>query len=504
MAIRQGPPRPATKQAVRALGAGASVALVVGAVMLRRRLSNKGRSLPPVSATSFASRNASLAALAGQVGARRASRSARSLFASAARKEDLDQELQLRTAEQVAATLGNMKGALMKIGQLASFLDDGMPKPVREALAQLQQDAPPMSAELAAQMVEAELGGVPEKLFAEWDPVPIASASIGQVHRAITADGRAVAVKVQYPGIAAAVRADLTSLDLAGFGLGSMFPGLDTGALVAELRARITEELDYAHEAANQRRFARWFRGHPFICVPDVMDELSTERVLTSELADGVRFDVMETWSQHERNLAAEAIFRFVFRSLYRFHAFNGDPHPGNYLFLPGGRVTFVDFGLVKTLDSKDVELLFDLVRASVIEGDPVKVRRACERAGFIVPGAPVDVARLAEFMEIFWDAVRRDDVTTITAKWASEVARRYFAGRATFGDVMVYAGIPPAYAVLQRINLGLLGILGRLEATANWRRIAEELWPTAAPPSTDLGRQESEWWDANHRGDLL
>ena len=453
----------------------------------------------PVSATSFTARNAALAKLAGQVGAGAASNRARRVFASAARREVLDEEIQLRTAEQVAATLGNMKGAMMKLGQLASFLDDAMPEPVRAALAQLQQNAPPMSAELASEMIEAELGAEPEKVFAQWDPVPIAAASIGQVHRAITEDGRAVAVKVQYPQIAEAVRADLVSLDLAGLGLGSMFPGLDSGALVAELRARLTEELDYICEADNQRRFAGWYRGHPFITVPEVVDALSTARVLTTELADGVRFDEMETWPQDERNLAAEAIFRFVFRSLYRFHAFNGDPHPGNYLFRPGGHVTFVDFGLVKSLSAMDVALLFDLVRASVIENDPAKVRRACERVGFIVPGAPVEDERLAQFMEIFWDAVRPDDTTTITAKWASEVARRYFAGRTNFADVMAHAGMPPAYAVLQRINLGLLAILGRLEATANWRRIAEELWPTAAPASTELGRAEAVWWDTAH-----
>ncbi len=440
--------------------------------------------------------------LAGQVGAGTASHRARRIFASAARKEALDEERQIRSAQQVVETLGNMKGALMKIGQLASFLDDAMPEPVREVLSQLQQDAPPMSAELAASMISSELGSSPEKLFGRWDPVPIASASIGQVHRAMTVDGRAVAVKVQYPQIAEAVGADLMNLELAGFGLGSMFPGLDSRALVAELRARLTEELDYFQEAANQRRFARWYKDHPFISVPDVVDELSSARVLTTELGEGVRFDVMETWSQDERNLAAEAIFRFVFRSLYRFHAFNGDPHPGNYLFMPGGRVTFVDFGLVKSLTPTEVALLFDLVRASVIEHDPVRVRHACERAGFIAPGAPVDEERLLEFMEIFWDAVRRDDTTTITAQWASEVSRRYFGGRANFGDVMEHAGMPPAYAVLQRINLGLLAILGRLEATANWRRIAEELWPTAAPASTELGRLESQWWDATHGGE--
>jgi predicted unusual protein kinase regulating ubiquinone biosynthesis (AarF/ABC1/UbiB family) len=452
-----------------------------------------------VSSTTFVSRNASLVHLATRVGASAASTRARKVFASAARKEQIDEALQLRTAQQVTETLGGMKGAMMKIGQLASFLDDAMPGPVREVLAQLQQDAPPMSPELSSGVVQAELGAAPEKVFSRWDPVPIAAASIGQVHRAMTKDGRAVAVKVQYPGIGEAVRADLMNLDLAGFGLGSMFPGLDSKALVSELRERLTEELDYTKEASNQRQFSEWYRGHPFISVPGVVGELSTQKVLTTELAEGVRFEVMESWAQEERDLAAEAIFRFVFRSLYRFHAFNGDPHPGNYLFRPDGRVTFLDFGLVKRLSPGEVSLLFDLVRSSVVEGDPERVRDACERAGFINRGADVSDDRLAQFMEIFWDAVRSDDVTTITADWASEVARRYLSGRVEFSDVMQHAGMPPQYAVLQRINLGLLAILGRLEATANWRRIAEELWPTAAPPSTPLGEAEAEWWERAH-----
>jgi predicted unusual protein kinase regulating ubiquinone biosynthesis (AarF/ABC1/UbiB family) len=435
------------------------------------------------------------------VGADAALNRAQRVFASAARREALDARLQLRTAQQVTETLGSMKGAMMKIGQLASYLDDAMPEPVRQSLAQLQQDAPPMSPELVEAVISEELDASPEKLFWEWDPVPIAAASIGQVHRAITKDGLGVAVKVQYPGVAHAVRSDLADLDLAGLGLGAIFPNLDSRALVAELKDRLMEELDYSHEAANQRRFANWYRGHPFIRVPGVVDELSTSRVLTTELAEGARFEEMEAWEQSERNMAAEAIFRFVFRSLYRFHAFNGDPHPGNYLFLPGGRVTFVDFGLVKSLSADEVSTLFDLVRASVVEKEPVKVRRACERAGFISEGAPVSNERLAEFMEIFWDAVHADDVTTITSQWAGEVARRYLAGRANFADVMEYAGMPPAYAVLQRINLGLLAILGRLEATANWRRIAEELWPTNAPPSTPMGIAEAAWWEQVHGG---
>jgi len=160
--------------------------------------------------------------------------------------------------------------------------------------------------------------------------------------------------------------------------------------------------------------------------------------------------------------------------------------------------VTFLDFGLVKRLAPAEVALLFDMVHASVIEHDPSTMRRACEAAGFIAPGAPVPDDRVAAFMGVFWEAIRPDEPTTITAEWASQVARRYF-DRAEFGDVMAHAAMPPSFVVLQRINLGLLAILGRLEATANWRRVAEELWPTDAPPSTPMGEAEAGWWRARH-----
>src|SRR5262249_7696286 len=203
--------------------------------------------------------------------------------------------------------------------------------------AGLQRDGPGMAPALASSVVRAELGDEPGRVFAQWDPHPMAAASIGQVHRAVTHKGEAVAVKVQYPGVDDAIRADLVNTDFLFRALSLLFPGLDPKPLVEELRARLVEELDYRIEASNQCLFAEWYRGHPYIHVPSVYAELSTERVLTTEFAEGARFADVEKWSQDERNAAAETIFRFVFRSIYRLHAFNGDPHPGNYLFQPGG-----------------------------------------------------------------------------------------------------------------------------------------------------------------------
>jgi predicted unusual protein kinase regulating ubiquinone biosynthesis (AarF/ABC1/UbiB family) len=317
----------------------------------------------------------------------------------------------------------------------------------------------------------------------------------------MTLDGAAVAVKVQYPGVEAAIRADLDSFDAALFPAPVLYKNFDAKPFVEEIRLRIGEELDYQNEADNQRLFADWYRGHPFIHVPDVIDSLSGRRVLTTELATGARFAELDQWDQTERDLAGETIFRFVFRSLYRLKAFNGDPHPGNYLFRPGGRVTFLDFGLVKHYCDDDISQLMDLVDAMVLAPDLTKVRRAAERAGYYPPGAPVTAEEIRDYSVAFWEMVRLDEPFRFTPEYATEVNRRFFLGRATHGDAVKYANMPARWTILQRINVGLIAILGRLGAEANWRRIAEELWPlTDSPPSTPLGHEEATWW-ATHAG---
>jgi predicted unusual protein kinase regulating ubiquinone biosynthesis (AarF/ABC1/UbiB family) len=477
----------------------ASVAAGVAAAAATARRRKRGPSTDVMRSTTRLSRNAEVTRLSARVGGAVAANKARRVFASAERKEALDTELELRTANDVAATLGNMKGVLMKLGQIASFVDDGMPEPMRQALQQLQADAPPMSADLAADVIERELGEPPGRMFAEWDPVPIAAASIGQVHRAITLDGEAVAVKVQYPGVDRAIRADLDSFDTAMGPAPMLYRNFDPKPFIEEIRMRISEELDYRVEAANQRLFADWYRGHPFIDIPDVVEQLSSRRVLTTQLAVGARFAELDEWDQSERDLAGETIFRFVFRSLYRLKAFNGDPHPGNYLFRPGGRVTFLDFGLVKHYSDDDINQLMDLADAMVLDPDLPRIRAAAERAGYYPPGAPVTAEEIRDYSMAFWEMVRLDAPFRFTAEYASDINRRFFLGRATHGGAVKYANMPARWTILQRINVGLIAILGRLGATANWRRIAEEMWPlTDGPPSTPLGREESTWWLAH------
>jgi predicted unusual protein kinase regulating ubiquinone biosynthesis (AarF/ABC1/UbiB family) len=430
--------------------------------------------------------------LAARGGARYAGSAPRLFAAAGEHRERLRNDLALRTAQDVTDTLGTMKGVLMKLGQMASYVDDGLSPPARRTLSRLQDSVPPMSPELAAQVVAEELGLPPERAFATWDPQPIAAASIGQVHRAITHDGRAVAVKVQYPGIAETIEADLGNVALLRRMLRIVAPRQDVAALLAELRERITEELDYGKEARNQQLFADYYRGHPTIKVPDIVPELSTRRVVTSELADGARFAELATWSQAERDLAAETIYRFVFRSLYEAHAFNGDPHPGNYLFGGGGRVTFLDFGLVKHFTADELGPLVSMVRHLCVERDPEAFRRAMEQAGFLAPGAPLPTEQVVEHMALFYDTVRERGPRTMTGEYASAVTRRFFDFRS---PLAAYAAIPRSYVILQRINLGLFALLGELSATADWRGIAEEIWPfVQGPPCTPMGESEATW----------
>jgi predicted unusual protein kinase regulating ubiquinone biosynthesis (AarF/ABC1/UbiB family) len=480
---------------------GAAIAAIAATRQTRRarRIDDDDATL--ISAHTRSQRRLELVRLGGRAGGDFALHRARRTFASTERRAELDRRFELRTADQVAQTLGNMKGAFMKLGQMASYLDTGLPDHVRHALQGLQQDAPPMSPELAGGMVERELGAAPDQVFLEWDPMPIAAASIGQVHRAITRDGRAVAVKVQYPGVDDAIRSDLDSAGLVFGAMGLALSGFEPAPLVDEIRARVAEELDYANEARNQQLFADFYRGHPFIHVPDVLLPLSTPRVLTTELAEGVRFDEMATWDRDERNLAAEAIYRFVFRSLYRLQAFNGDPHPGNYLFRPGGHVTFLDFGLVKHFTPTEIDLFGDMIRAMVNDRDTARYREIVERIGMLRPGAPVSDRQVHDYFSHFYEFVMHDEEVTITPQWSTDALSRYFDPTGPYGPIIKAANLPASFVIIQRINLGLMAILGDLRATANFRGIANELWPWVdAGPSTAMGKAEAEWLTTRRR----
>ncbi len=482
------------------------LAAVAGAAVVEfvRRRSQPGGAKPAesgVSATSAMARNIAVARTGARVGVNYATHQAKRATASPERRAELDAAFELKTAEEVVNALGNMKGALMKIGQMASFLDDGLPEPMREALATLQADAPPMSSALAAQVVEEELGAPPDVVFAEWDERPISAASIGQVHRAVTKDGRAVAVKVQYPGVDKAIMSDLDNSQLLFSVLGMVFPGLDPQPIVDEIRARISEEVDYRLEAKNQSDFHDWYATHPFIHIPAVLDEYSSQRVLTTEMAEGARFaEVDTTWSQDQKNLAAETIYRFVFRSFYQFKAFNGDPHPGNYLFRPDGQVTFLDFGLVKRFTQAETDEAAEMITAIVLHNDIEEYRRVIEDNGTLQRNAPVTNEEVEDYFAYFYKLVREKGEHLVTHEYAAKMVSQFFDMSGSASRVVKHANLPPQWVLLQRINLGLYAILARLNATRDWFGICQEIWPFAAydgPPATELGRQEAAWLTA-------
>ncbi len=481
--------RPFVRRALPIVAGAAAAAFVLG----RMRSGDAVRA--PVSNTDLLRRNLRLVGLGARGGSRYALHRARSTFASAERKEELQTEFQLRTAEDVTRELGNMKGALMKVGQMASYLDTGLPDAARQTLASLQSDAPPMSAELAAEQIEREFGQPPEELFLEWDPVPIAAASIGQVHRAITRENEAVAVKIQYPGVAEAVASDLGNAKWLFTGLAAMFPGVEPDPIVDEIKNRLNEELDYELEAANQRHFHAHLEGHPYIHIPAVKDKYSTARILTTELATGSRFEEVVEWSAEERSLAAETLFRFSFGAIYQLHAFNGDPHPGNYLFNKGGRVTFLDFGLVKRFEPAETKLFEDLIVEMVINRDLVAFRAMVEDMGILKPGAPFDDQLIEDYFSYYYRYVLEDEVTEIDAEYAAAGVAHLFDMKGPYGELMKQLNVPPAFVVVQRITLGLMGLFARLEAAHNWQAIARELWPfTDGPPSTPMGQEIAEW----------
>ncbi len=414
--------------------------------------------------------------------------------ASDQRRAELEEQFAIRTAEDVARVLGGMKGAIMKAGQMVSFLADGLPPEAQAALATLQADVPPMAPSLAESVVEAELGDHPRALFLDWSPVPAAAASIGQVHRAVLHDGRRVAVKVQYPGVDRAIRADLDNAELL-YGMFAAFAlkNMDVRAMVDELRARMADELDYRLEASCQASFAERYRGHPFVAVPDVVPELSSRRVITSEWVDGLTWaELCATATPAQRQRAAEVLFRFAEGSIWRHGVFNGDPHPGNYRFHPeSGRVTFLDFGLVKRWLPGELEGLAPILHA-ILRQDRDGLVASLVDAGFLARdhGLPHDV--LYEFCSTPYLPFQRERFR-YSSEFVSSTLQRMLDMTGTYGDVIRSLNMPPSYVILDRVVWGMSALFGKLEAEGPWRAMLDE-YVGGGPPATDLGRIEAEW----------
>jgi predicted unusual protein kinase regulating ubiquinone biosynthesis (AarF/ABC1/UbiB family) len=393
-----------------------------------------------------------------------------------------------------------MKGAAMKLGQVMSFLDVGLvPEEYREQfqakLAELRDAAPKVAFKDMRRVLEQEYDEPLDEIFETFDPVPIAAASIGQVYRARLHDGRDVAVKVQYPGVNSAVRADMQNLGMILRLMKRIAPGLDPAEMSREIRERIEEELDYELEASNQRRIARIYRGHPFIVVPDVVTSLSRERVIVSEFVQGRGFEEMKQLPQAERDRIGEIVFRFYFECMYRHHQFSGDPHPGNCLLLDDGRMAFFDFGLFKQIPASVAEFELETQRLGVAR----KGRELIEllhRGGFIGDPSHYDEEGiLAQFDDFTW-WYTADQELELAPEVATEVMIQMSDPRSRYFGKMRHETLPPDHLFGRRLEVLTLAVMSQLRARANWHRIARE-WMFGDEPVTELGRQEAEFYAA-------
>jgi predicted unusual protein kinase regulating ubiquinone biosynthesis (AarF/ABC1/UbiB family) len=412
-------------------------------------------------------------------------------------------EFHIRAAERYTALLGRSKGALMKAGQMLSFVS-ASPAVSTEfhsiyqtALTRLHNDAPPMAPELSRVVLERELGRRTESAFAEFDWEPLAAASVGQVHAARLHDGRAVAVKIQYPGVADAIAADLKNTELLATFLSLIVGGLSLRTLSLDLRgtareigARIAEELDYRLEAANQAEFAEHYRGHPFIHVPQVVGELCTDRVLTQELVRGLPWSDALTATQALRDQWAEAIHRFTWGSLRRLNLINADPHPGNYVFHEDGSVSFLDFGSVKRFRGDQVQMFYAIFR-ECRRNDVLGTWRASVEAGVWRSSDPVT----PEEMFAYWRAdhamgIWEQEPFLLTPADVAKGIGHKFSPNGSSGNALRHSTMPPEFTFMVRIEIGAASVIAQLHANNHWGSIAAEHLENAAP-LTAMGKCE-------------
>lgn len=447
-------------------------------------------------ARSRAGRAAQLGGLAGTQAARLAAQKTGDLVRSDARADAAARARRALLTQQLVATLGTMRGVAMKLGQMLSLVDVGIVGPenrsvFQSALATLQDNAPRLPWNVMRGHLEHELGARLAEVFAEFDPEPVAAASIGQVYRARLADGRQVAVKVQYPDIEAAVLADLKNLRTLLTVYRLVHPALDTSALADEFEERMHEELDYRIEARHTRLLVDAHRGHPFIRIPEIVEALSSQRVLVTEWLDGRPLREIYTASQAERNRVAEIVFRFYAGTPYRLHHYSGDPHPGNVLLLDDGAVGFLDFGLCKSIDARTAETELAVLRAG-IDGDATRVLELMASRGFARSSKMSEQAAYNIFLRVFgWYLCDNEaDISPDNVKDLVALVSR--AGDSTGVSVRPF-NLPADHALRGRAELQLLAILAQLEPRMNLHTIARE-WIFDAAPVTELGRAQRDW----------
>jgi len=395
-------------------------------------------------------------------------------------------DVQQRTAEQLFRTLGELKGGAMKVGQAMSIFEAALPEelaaPYREQLTRLQDSAPPMPTITVRQILAEQLGADWAEHLVELDPVPAAAASIGQVHRARWSDGREVAVKVQYPGAAAALRSDLRQLARLARSLGPMMPGIDVRALVTELQERAVEELDYRLEAEAQAAFAAEYRDDPDIVVPAVVAH--AEKVLVTEWMEssGSLAEVIRSGSQAERDHYGGLLVHFLFSCPSRTGMLHADPHPGNFRLLPRadgtpGRLGVLDFGAVARLPERELpRTIGSLIRIASMD-DYDQLVTALRDEGMIRDRISIDADQLRAYLGPFIEPASVPEFT-FSREWMQGQFRRLNDPRGEAFPVMLRLNLPASYLLIHRTWVGTIGVLSQLGATVPFRALLEESLP--------------------------
>jgi predicted unusual protein kinase regulating ubiquinone biosynthesis (AarF/ABC1/UbiB family) len=406
-----------------------------------------------------------------------------------------------RTAQRYTELLGHAKGVLMKAGQFFSMVDaatvgSGELSPYQNALVRLQADAPPMDPELAKDVLHDDLGRPLDAVFAKFSDEPMAAASIGQVHRAVLHDGRPVAVKIQYPGAAEAIRDDLANTELLTtffrFVASATGGGMqaDLRQVTQEIAARILEELDYRHEAANIAMFSELYREHPFIRIPEVIDEASGDRVLTMTYLDGLDWAAARQADQDLKDSWGEVILRFATGTYRHANLLHADPHPGNYRFGLDGSVGFVDFGCVKILPERQRRSFLLMFRAAV-EGRKRDLHRLMTESGFLT----ADSALTEDDVYQWWAELCHESLAPQPATYNDDTSRRATRGLVAFSadHPIRRMLVPDDFVFVNRLFLSINTICGALGATVHVRALAEDM-DGITEPITPLGRQHIAW----------
>ncbi len=394
--------------------------------------------------------------------------------------------LHQQAADRLFDTLGKMKGLPMKVGQMLSYVDDVVPAihraAYRETLQRLQVKAQPLAWKDLEAVIRKDLGKGPEEIFSRFDPDPIAAASIGQVYRAALPDGTEVAVKVQYPGIADAIRSDLKNIELLRSGLSAVLPKVEIDRTLADIEARVLEECDYACELANQVEFFEFWANDPEVLVPRVFAEFSAAHVITTEFVDGRTWqDVVKNDEAAERSRLGRILFRFVFRSIYVRGMFHADPHPGNYLFPKDGRVGFVDFGCVQRFPQEAVRGFREVRRMAMAGTRGAPLRDSMMRAyGFPEDFDPEEWDYIERYVLNAFEPFLHDRPFRFDRAYTGRVRALTKEGVLLGARKALRRGIwessRPGFVFLNRIQYGLVSVLSQMGAEANWHRLLLEI----------------------------